>query len=40
LYYRLKKAQRISGINLRDGRDRLAIHLAFKIARSSGRYPA
>ncbi|HSZ39112.1 MAG TPA: helix-turn-helix domain-containing protein [Trebonia sp.] len=40
LYYRLKKAQRICGINLHDGRDRLAIHLAFKIARSTGRYPA
>lgn len=40
LYYRLKKAQRTSGINLHDGRDRLSIHLAFKIARSSGRYPA
>lgn len=40
LYYRLKKAQRICGINLHDGRDRLAIHLAFKIARSSGRYPS
>jgi hypothetical protein len=40
LYYRLKKAQQICGINLRDGRDRLAIHLAFKIARSTGTYPA
>jgi PucR-like helix-turn-helix protein/diguanylate cyclase with GGDEF domain len=40
LYYRLKKAQRAAGINLHDGRDRLSIHLAFKIARSSGRYPA
>jgi sugar diacid utilization regulator len=40
LYYRLKKAQRTADINLHDGRDRLAIHLAFKIARASGRYPA
>jgi hypothetical protein len=39
LYYRLKKAQKVCGIDVHDGRDRLAIHLAFKIARLAGRYP-
>lgn len=39
LYYRLKKAQRVCGIDVHDGRDRLAIHLSFKIARLAGRYP-
>jgi hypothetical protein len=39
LYYRLKKAQKVSGIDLHDGRDRLAVHLGFKIARMTGVYP-
>lgn len=36
LYYRLEKAQRLTGANLRDGNDRLAIHLSFKLARLAG----
>jgi len=39
LYYRLQKAERIAGINLHDGADRLAIHLGFKLLRFTGRYP-
>jgi sugar diacid utilization regulator len=37
LYYRLQKAERIGGIDLRSGDDRLAIHLGFKLARFTGR---
>jgi sugar diacid utilization regulator len=36
LYYRLQKAERIGGINLRDGADRLSIHLGLKLARFLG----
>jgi PucR C-terminal helix-turn-helix domain/GGDEF-like domain len=39
LYYRLDKAERQSGINLRDGNDRLAVHLGFKLARLAGLHP-
>lgn len=38
LYYRLQKAERVADIDLRNGNDRLAIHLSFKIARLLGRY--
>jgi hypothetical protein len=40
LYYRLNKAQQLTGANLRDGNDRLALHLSFKLARLIERYPA
>ena len=40
LYYRLDKAEKLSGLRLRDGNDRLSLHLGFKIARLAGRYPA
>jgi sugar diacid utilization regulator len=40
LYYRLDKAEKLSGLHLRDGNDRLSLHLGFKIARLAGRYPA
>lgn len=42
LYYRLQKAERIGGIDLRNGDDRLAVHLGFKLARFTGllRTPA
>lgn len=40
LYYRLQKAQRMGGIDLRDGHDRLAIHLGFKLARLIGLWQA
>lgn len=36
LYYRLQKAERIGGIDLRNGDDRLAIHIGFKLARFTG----
>jgi sugar diacid utilization regulator len=36
LYYRLQKAERIGGIDLRDGADRLSVHLGFKLARFAG----
>jgi hypothetical protein len=39
LYYRLNKAQQVTGANLRDGDDRLALHLSFKLARLIERYP-
>ncbi|HEY1920389.1 MAG TPA: helix-turn-helix domain-containing protein [Streptosporangiaceae bacterium] len=38
LYYRLDKAQRLTGADLSDGGDRLALHLGFKLARLTGRY--
>jgi PucR C-terminal helix-turn-helix domain/GGDEF-like domain len=38
LYYRLDKAQRLTGADLGDGGDRLALHLGFKLARLTGRY--
>jgi sugar diacid utilization regulator len=36
LYYRLSKCEAVAGVNLRDGADRLAFHLALKLARLSG----
>ena len=36
LYYRLEKAERIAGIDMRDGLDRLAVHLGLKLARLIG----
>ena len=39
LYYRLDKAEKLCGINLRDGHDRLAVHLGFKLARLADLYP-
>jgi hypothetical protein len=38
LYYRLDKAQRLTGTDFGDGADRLALHLSFKLARLTGRY--
>ncbi|HEY7430974.1 MAG TPA: helix-turn-helix domain-containing protein [Streptosporangiaceae bacterium] len=40
LYYRLHKAEQLTGADLGDGNDRLALHLGFKLARLLGRYPA
>jgi DNA-binding PucR family transcriptional regulator len=37
LYYRLQKAERIGGIDLRNGDDRLAVHMGFKLARFTGQ---
>ncbi len=39
LYYRLDKVERLTGANLRDGNDRLAVHLGFKLARLAGIHP-
>ncbi len=39
LYYRLAKAAQLTGADLRDGNDRLALHLGFKLARLNGSYP-
>lgn len=39
LYYRLEKVERLTGANLRDGHDRLAVHLGFKLARLAGLHP-
>ena len=39
LYYRLGKAERLTGADLHDGNDRLALHLSFKLARLTERYP-
>ncbi len=36
LYYRLQKAERIGGIDLRNGDDRLSVHVGFKLARFTG----
>lgn len=39
LYYRLRRAEEIAGLDLRDGDDRLALHLGLKLARLTGDYP-
>jgi len=39
LYYRLAKAARLTGADLHNGNDRLALHLGFKLARLNGSYP-
>jgi hypothetical protein len=39
LYYRLDKVARLTGANLKDGNDRLALHLGFKLARLAGLHP-
>ncbi|HEY9388933.1 MAG TPA: helix-turn-helix domain-containing protein [Mycobacteriales bacterium] len=39
LYYRLEKAKRLTGMDLHDGGDRLAIHLSLKLSRLTGQHP-
>lgn len=39
LYYRLDKVAKLTGANLRDGNDRLTLHLGFKLARLAGLHP-
>jgi DNA-binding PucR family transcriptional regulator len=39
LYYRLDKVAKLTGANLRDGNDRLTLHLGFKLARLAGVHP-
>ena len=38
-YYRLHKAETLTGTDLRSGRDRLLLHVALKLARLGGHYP-
>lgn len=37
LYYRLQRVELLAGTDLKDGTERLALHLALKVARASGR---
>jgi hypothetical protein len=39
LYYRLQRVEQLAGTDLKDGNERLCLHLAIKLARLSGRYP-
>ena len=39
LYYRLEKVKRLTGMDLHDGGDRLAIHLSLKLSRLTGQHP-
>jgi len=39
LYYRLHKIEEIAGADLRNGEDRLAMHLGLKLARIAGLHP-
>lgn len=38
-YYRLHRIERITGLNLQSGDDRLALHLGLKLARLAGVHP-
>jgi hypothetical protein len=38
LYYRIQRLERLAGINLKDGNERLSLHLGLKLARLTGRY--
>jgi PucR C-terminal helix-turn-helix domain len=38
LYYRLQRVAELASANLKDGNERLCLHLAFKIGRLTGRY--
>lgn len=40
LYYRLQRVEELVGGDLKSGSDRLTLHLALKLARLAGRYPA
>jgi hypothetical protein len=37
LYYRLQRVEVLAGTDLKDGTERLALHLALKVARVTGR---
>jgi hypothetical protein len=39
LYHRLRKVERLAGIDLKDGNDRLAVHLSLHLARLAGLHP-
>lgn len=38
LYYRLRRLERLAGTDLKDGKERLSLHLGLKLARLTGRY--
>jgi len=38
LYYRLQRIEQLAGTDLRNGSERLCLHLALKLARLAGRY--
>lgn len=38
LYYRLQRVERLADTDLKDGNERLCLHLAFKLSRLTGRY--
>lgn len=38
LYYRIQRLEQLAGINLKDGNERLSLHLGLKLARLTGRY--
>jgi PucR C-terminal helix-turn-helix domain len=40
LYYRLQRIEEMTGMSLRDGGERLALHFGLKIARVLGSYPS
>ena len=39
LYYRLQRVELLAGTDLKDGTERLALHLALRVARAAGRLP-
>ena len=38
LYYRIQRIEHLAGTNLKDGNERLSLHLGLKLARLTGRY--
>jgi hypothetical protein len=38
LYYRLQRLERLTGTDLKDGKERLSLHIGLKLARLTGRY--
>jgi DNA-binding PucR family transcriptional regulator len=38
LYYRLQRVERLAETDLKDGNERLCLHLALKLGRLNGRY--
>ncbi|HEY8472383.1 MAG TPA: helix-turn-helix domain-containing protein [Natronosporangium sp.] len=38
LYYRLQRVEQLAGTDLKDGVERLALHLSLKVARMTGQY--
>lgn len=39
LYYRLRRVEELAGTDLKNGDERLTLHLSLKLARLSGRFP-